>query len=112
NAWKNVYVKALLPGLITGSITAIAAEWNASIVAEYFTSSGISGLTGVYTQVGSMVLFGRTIPLGIGYLLDGALVNGQLVVMGFAIFNLVVMIIVINRLVWKRMYSQIARTYR
>ncbi|MDE1851553.1 MAG: ABC transporter permease subunit [Candidatus Micrarchaeota archaeon] len=112
NAWKSIYVKALLPGLITGSITAIAAEWNASIVAEYFTSSGISGLGGVYTQVGSIMLLGRTVPMGIGYLLDTALANGQLVVMGFAIFNLVVMIIVINRLVWRRMYSQIAKTYR
>ncbi len=32
NAWRYMYLKAILPGLITGGITAIAAEWNASIV--------------------------------------------------------------------------------
>ena len=37
-----MYLKAILPGLITGGITAIAAEWNASIVAEYFTATGIA----------------------------------------------------------------------
>src|SRR5208282_2191409 len=39
-AWTKIYLKALLPGFITGAITGIAAEWNASIVAEYFTASG------------------------------------------------------------------------
>lgn len=112
NAWRHIYVKALLPGLITGSVAAIAAEWNASIVAEYFTSSGVSGATGIYTQVGSIMLLGKTIPLGFGYLLDLALLNGKLLVMGFAIANLIVMIVLINRFVWRRMYGQIAKTYR
>ena len=33
-AFKKIYLKAIIPGFITGAVTAIAAEWNASIVAE------------------------------------------------------------------------------
>lgn len=32
-AWRKIYLKAIAPGLITGAVTAIAAEWNASIIA-------------------------------------------------------------------------------
>ena len=100
-AWKSIYVGALLPGLITGSITAIAAEWNASIVAEYFTTTGISG-SSVVSSVG----------LGIGKLLDISLGSGNLVLMLVALFNLTVMIILINTFVWKRLYRKVSSVYR
>ena len=93
-------VGALLPGLITGSITAIAAEWNASIVAEYFTTTGISG-SSVVSSVG----------LGIGKLLDISLGSGNLVLMLVALFNLTVMIILINTFVWKRLYRKVSSVY-
>lgn len=91
NAWKSMYIKAILPGLITGGITAIAAEWNASIVAEYFGT----------THVG----------IGIGRLLDTLLANNQLLLMFLAILNLVVMILLINTFVWKRLYRNVSRVY-
>ncbi len=100
NAWRNIYLKAILPGLITGAITGIAAEWNASIVAEYFTSAGVSG-SQVVSSVGT----------GIGRLLDTAIASGGLWLMAVALLNLVVMIILINTFVWKRYYRSIAKVY-
>ncbi|MCL4365520.1 MAG: ABC transporter permease subunit [Candidatus Marsarchaeota archaeon] len=100
NAWKNIYLKAILPGLITGAITGIAAEWNASIVAEYFTTTGVSG-SQVISSVG----------IGIGRLLDTAISSGGLVLMAVALLNLVVMIILINTFVWKKYYRSIAKMY-
>jgi NitT/TauT family transport system permease protein len=100
-AWKSIYIMAVLPGLVTGAVTAIAAEWNASIVAEYFTSTGISGGS-VVTSVGT----------GMGKLLDIALGNGNLTLMVLALLNLTLMIILINTFVWKRLYRKMSETYR
>jgi NitT/TauT family transport system permease protein len=91
-AWRKIYIMALLPGIITGSITAIAAEWNASIIAEYFT--------------------GTQVNIGIGKLLDISLSQGNLVLMGLAVINMVVMIILINTFVWKRLYSNVSKVYK
>jgi NitT/TauT family transport system permease protein len=100
NAWKSVYLKAIVPGLITGGITAIAAEWNASIVAEQFTSTAIGSGTPI-TSVG----------IGMGKFLDVQLGAGHLWLMALALINLTAMIIIINRLLWKRMYGRVAKIY-
>ncbi len=100
-AWKQIYLKAVVPGFITGALTGIAAEWNASIVAEYFTTSGISG-NNVISSVGT----------GIGKLLDLSLTSsGGLELMMLALLNLVVMILLINTFVWKRAYRNVAKIY-
>ena len=103
NAWKNIYVKAILPGLVTGALTGIAAEWNASIVAEYFTTSGITGTTNVVSSVG----------VGIGKLLDLSLAPGGqgIGLMMVALLNLVVMILLVNTFVWKRLYNKVTKVY-
>ncbi len=101
NAWKSIYMRAIVPGLITGGITAVAAEWNASIVGEYFTSSAVSAGT-VITSVHT----------GIGVLLDTALQAGNLGLMALALINLTILILLINRLVWHRLYDRIPRVYR
>jgi NitT/TauT family transport system permease protein len=101
SSWKYIYIRALLPGIITGSITAIAAEWNASIVAEYFTKSGISG-TSVITQV----------QWGLGKLLDVSLGNGNLALMILGLINLTILIIIVNRLLWKRLYRNVMNVYK
>lgn len=95
-AWKNIYLKAIIPGLVTGSVTAIAAEWNASIIAEYFTVGA-----SVVSQVGT----------GIGKLLDLTLASNNLGLMMLALINLTVIIILINTFVWKRLYSKVSRAY-
>jgi NitT/TauT family transport system permease protein len=102
-AWKYVYVNALIPGLITGSITAIAAEWNASIVAEYFTSCGIGAGTTCTTLT--------SVGTGIGKLLDLSLSTGNLTLMAIGLINFVAMILIVNTFVWKRFYKNMAKIY-
>jgi NitT/TauT family transport system permease protein len=103
-AWREFYIGAILPGLITGSITAVAAEWNASIVAEYFTSSGISG-TGSSTVLTS-------VGVGMGKLLDLSLNANNVGLLMLAIVNMVAMIYLINFFVWKRLYRKVAAVYK
>ncbi|MGI0134911.1 MAG: ABC transporter permease subunit, partial [Candidatus Micrarchaeaceae archaeon] len=100
-AWKSIYLRGILPGMITGSVTGIAAEWNASIVAEYFTSAGVSA--------GKMVTQVHT---GIGAFMDQQLALGHLGLIALALINLVVMIVLINRFVWKRAYNRASEVYR
>jgi NitT/TauT family transport system permease protein len=97
-AWTKIYLKAIAPGLITGIITGVAAEWNASIVAEYF-SAGMSTTTS--TAVGT----------GIGKLLDTSLSSGNLYLMIIALINMTVMIILLNTFVWKKFYQRATSVY-
>lgn len=98
-AWNKIYLRAIAPGLVTGAITAIAAEWNASIVAEHFSASGISG-----TAVTS-------VNIGMGKLLDTSLSSGNLYLMVIALINMTAMIILFNTFVWKRFYRRITEVY-
>jgi NitT/TauT family transport system permease protein len=100
-AWKEIYLKAILPGVITGGITAVAAEWNASIVAERFTTTAIGSGT-VITSVN----------VGLGKLLDVSLANGNITLMIIGLINLTIVIILINRLVWKRAYKKVLTAYK
>ena len=101
SAWRNIYLKAIMPGLVTGALTGIAAEWNASIVAEYFTTTGVSG-TNVISSVG----------IGLGKLLDLSISTpGGLLLMAIALLNLVAMIVLVNTFVWKRLYRQVSKVY-
>jgi NitT/TauT family transport system permease protein len=98
-AWKNIYLPAIMPSFITGSITAIGGAWNALIVAEYFTISSINSSatnSTVLTQVGT----------GIGKLIDQSVFQGNLELTLVAIFSMTVMVIGINRLVWQKLYNK------
>ncbi len=118
NAWKNIYVKAIAPGIITGAVTGIAAEWNASIVAEYFTSAGIGGnATTVCSAVSSTIAANSpcivsAVNVGMGRLLDTSLASGNLSLMLIALINLTVMIILIDTFVWKKLYKRVSDVYK
>ena len=99
-AWRKIYLKAIIPGLITGSVTAVAAEWNASIVAEHFTTTAI-GNGNVITSVG----------IGLGKLLDTALSSGNISLMALSLINLTIMIVLINKLIWKPIYKRSLGSY-
>ncbi len=99
-AWKNFYLKAMMPGFITGALTGIAAEWNASIVAECFTTNGVGAGTSI-SCVGD----------GIGKLLDSTVTTGNTTLLLVALLNIVVMILLINTFVWKRRYRALSKIY-
>lgn len=96
-AWRKIYLKAILPGIITGAVTGIAAEWNASIVAEYFSV----GSGKIITSVG----------VGIGKALNIALAENNLLLMGVLLINMVAMIMIINYFIWRRLYNKVSSVY-
>jgi NitT/TauT family transport system permease protein len=86
--WRNLTVPALLPSLITGSITAWGGGWNALILSEYF----------VYHDHTYQVL-------GLGALLDQATyATGNSTMILLSLLSMIVAVMAINRLVWRRLY--------
>ena len=94
--WRKVDLPALLPSLITGSLTAWGGGWNSLIVSEYL----------VYKEQVYSVR-------GIGSLLDQATyVTGNQQVILLTLVAMVGTIILLNRFVWHRLYALAADRYR
>ena len=94
--WKDVLIPAALPSFITGSITGVGAAWNTLVVAEYFSISG-----SVITRV----------PNGIGVLLNVATNSGDLLLVGLTIFSMTTLLVVINVLLWRRLYKYTTKRF-
>ncbi|MGC8624062.1 MAG: ABC transporter permease subunit [Phycisphaerae bacterium] len=105
--WKNLVIPAILPSLFTGTITAFGGGWNTLIFSECITYAG------------------QTYKLhGIGWLLDVAsgtalppsgkpLAGPQAQALLFvAVGCLMVLIVVLNRLLWKRLQAWAADRFR
>ncbi len=90
--WRHLLVPAALPSFITGSITAVGGGWSVLIVAEYFQTGGNGGQ--VITQVST----------GIGKLLDLGAQTGDLTLMGLSLISMTALIVIIDRVVWRRLY--------
>jgi NitT/TauT family transport system permease protein len=98
---RKFFTRVLLPGifpaLITGSITAFGGGWNTLIVAEYL-------------NVGSAHTLSL---LGIGQLIDLATVEPDgAPLLAAALFTLVLTVVAINELIWKRLYRRAVERYR
>ncbi len=93
--WRTLFLPALFPYIITGAITASGGAWNASIVAEYI-------------QFG-----GRTLSTtGIGSLIAGATAAGDYPLLLAATLSLVLTVVLLNRLLWQRLYRLAEERYR
>jgi len=94
--WRKVDLPALLPSLITGSLTAWGGGWNSLIVSEYL----------IYKE--------RTYSVpGIGSLLDYATyVSGDKQMILLTLIALIGTIVLLNRLVWQRLYVMAADRYK
>lgn len=94
--WRKLILPASLPSLITGSLTAWGGGWNALIVSEYF------------------VFRGETYKVtGLGALLDMATYqtrNGTMILL--SLLSMVAVVLVLNRLVWRRLYNVATERYR
>ncbi len=94
--WRKLTLPALVPSLITGSITAWGGGWNALILSEYIVYRGHT------YQV-----------MGLGALLDVATyVTGNSVMIILSLLSMVVVVLVLNHLVWRRLYDVAAERYR
>jgi NitT/TauT family transport system permease protein len=93
--WRTLILPALFPYLITGMITAGGGAWNASIVAEYVHFGG---------QVHATA--------GVGALIAEATAGGDYALLLGATLTLIVAVVLINRLLWRRLYQVAEDKYR
>jgi NitT/TauT family transport system permease protein len=86
--WRRLFLPSIFPYLITGFVTASGGAWNASIVAEYFR------------------FHGKTYSItGLGAVISRATDSGNFPVLLGATLAMAAMVVAINRLVWRRLYS-------
>jgi NitT/TauT family transport system permease protein len=86
--WRRLVLPGIFPYLITGFVTASGGAWNASIVAEYFR------------------FHGKTYSItGLGAVISRATDSGDFPVLLGATLVMAAMVVTINRLVWRRLYS-------
>ena len=93
--WKTLILPSLFPYLITGAITASGGAWNASIVAEHVHFGGETLQT-----------------TGIGALISSATASGDYRLLLASTISMVVTVILINRLLWRRLYKIAENNYR
>ncbi len=94
--FRKLYFPALLPGLITGLITAVGGAWNALIVAEWIS-------------LGNRVY---EVHAGIGRIIDHAANAGNLNLMYAALLIMVLVVVILNRTVWRKLYDYVTLRYR
>ncbi|HEY1204769.1 MAG: ABC transporter permease subunit [Bryobacteraceae bacterium] len=93
--WRRLLLPGIFPYLVTGFVTASGGAWNASIVAEYFRFQG------------------RTYSItGLGATISHATDSGNFRVLLAATVVMAAMVVTINRLVWRRLYSLAATKFK
>lgn len=93
--WRTLILPALFPYLVTGAITASGGAWNASIVAEY-------------VEFGGQTLQAT----GLGAIISDATAQGDYARLLAATLSMVVAVVLINRLLWRRLYRLAEEKYR
>ncbi len=87
--WKKFLLPAILPGLVTGWITAAGGAWNATIVAEYAVQEGSK-------------LYNAT---GLGAYIGKATDDNNFSRLTAAVMVMSIVVVAINRSLWKRLQS-------
>lgn len=93
--WRTLLLPALFPYIITGAITASGGAWNASIVAEYFQLGGKTHRV-----------------IGVGALIADATAEGDFHLLLAATLSMILTVVLINRLFWRRLYRRAEEQYR
>jgi NitT/TauT family transport system permease protein len=85
--WRHLILPGIFPYLVTGMVTASGGAWNASIIAEYFHFQGHIVSTA-----------------GLGSTISSASDAGRFDVLLAATLIMATIVVLINRLVWRRLY--------
>jgi NitT/TauT family transport system permease protein len=93
--WRTVILPGIFPYLITGLVTASGGAWNASIIAEYFRLNNQTMQT-----------------LGLGAEISAASDSGQFQILLLATIMMALMVVTVNRLVWRPLYRLAETRYR
>jgi NitT/TauT family transport system permease protein len=93
--WQTIILPGIFPYLITGLVTASGGAWNASIIAEYFR------------------LHNKTLQtVGLGAQISAATDSGQFQILLLATIVMAMMVVTINRLVWRPLYRLAETRYK
>ncbi len=93
--WRRLFLPAIIPSLLTGSITAWGAGWNALIISEFFKFGGST------YQV-----------QGLGALMDRATINADNALLLLTILTMVLVVLVMNKLLWRPLFNRALARYR
>jgi NitT/TauT family transport system permease protein len=93
--WTRLILPGIFPYLITGMVTASGGAWNASVFAEY-------------SHVADRTL--QTI--GLGAEIDAATDHGRFPILLLATIFISLMVVTMNRLVWRRLYHLAETRYK
>jgi NitT/TauT family transport system permease protein len=93
--WKTLILPGIFPFLVTGLVTASGGAWNASIIAEYFRLKNQTLQT-----------------VGLGAQISAATDNGQFQILLLATMVMALMVVTINRLVWRPLYRLAGTRYK
>ena len=86
--WRKLILPGIFPYLVTGLVTASGGAWNASIIAEYFHFKGQT--------------FSTT---GLGATISQATDSGNFKLLIASTIVMAAMVVTVNRLVWRRLYT-------
>ncbi|GLV53631.1 ABC transporter permease [Dictyobacter sp. S3.2.2.5] len=92
--WRTLILPAIFPYLVTGMLTASGGAWNASVVSEYVTFNGKTVST-----------------FGLGSVIAASGADGNFSLLLAGTLLMAVVVILINRLLWKRLYGLAERRY-
>jgi NitT/TauT family transport system permease protein len=93
--WTRLILPGIFPYLITGMVTASGGAWNASVFAEYSRMPG------------------RTLEtIGLGAQISAATDSGSFPILLLATIFISLMVVTMNRLVWRRLYRLAETRYK
>lgn len=92
--WKKLYLPCVFPYLITGLVTAAGGAWNTTIVAEY-----------AQFKQGYLTTF------GLGSMISIAQDHENYPLLTAAVLTMALAVVLINRLIWKRLYHLAEERY-
>jgi NitT/TauT family transport system permease protein len=93
--WRQLILPGIFPYLITGMVTASGGAWNASVMAEYAKVKGKTLET-----------------IGLGAQISSATDHGRFPMILMATILISVMVVSMNRLVWRRLYRLAETRYK
>jgi NitT/TauT family transport system permease protein len=93
--WTRLILPGIFPYLITGMVTASGGAWNASVMAEY-----------------SHVKDHTLQTIGLGAQIDAATDSGRFPILLLATIFISLMVVTMNRLVWRRLYRLAETRYK
>jgi NitT/TauT family transport system permease protein len=93
--WTKLILPGIFPYLITGMVTASGGAWNASVMAEYSRVKGHTLET-----------------IGLGAQIDAATDSGRFSILLLATLLISIMVVSMNRLVWRRLYRLAETRYK